>query len=159
MKCPCNKNKQYQDCCEPFHLKKQRPVTPEQLMRSRYSAFALQKYPYLIDTHHQDHLHGLNIEILSQGPHPQWIFLDIIDTQIINNKGQVTFKAWYRLNNKIDAIYECSDFIKQNDQWFYTKGEQYQITLPKRNDLCICKSGKKFKQCCLLYRPATLLSE
>ena len=47
--CPCGQG-QYAVCCQPLHLKQQTAQTAEQLMRSRYSAFALQQIDYILET-------------------------------------------------------------------------------------------------------------
>ncbi|MBL4912041.1 YchJ family protein [Shewanella schlegeliana] len=146
--CPCCSGANYQDCCQPLHQQKQIAQTPEQLMRSRFCAFFLKEYRYLIETHHSDHLDGLNEQALAQDPLPQWLSLDIISSEQDGDTGQVCFQAWYKLENELDAIHETSDFIKQDGRWFYTQGEQKTPILPKRNDKCVCHSGKKFKQCC-----------
>ena len=49
--CPCGKGL-YKDCCEPLHSGKTRAVHAEQLMRSRYSAFALQQIGYIVKLQH-----------------------------------------------------------------------------------------------------------
>ena len=41
MKCPCNTDKEYKDCCLKAHKNILSVTTAEQLMRSRYSAFVL----------------------------------------------------------------------------------------------------------------------
>mmetsp|Transcript_18143 Transcript_18143/g.37951 ORF Transcript_18143/g.37951 Transcript_18143/m.37951 type:complete len:232 (-) Transcript_18143:168-863(-) len=53
--CPCLSGKLYRDCCRPCHKDPRLNVTPEQLARARYSALALKKYDYLIDTTHPSH--------------------------------------------------------------------------------------------------------
>ena len=40
--CPCGRGL-YVECCQPLHLEQQYAQNAEQLMRSRYSAFALQQ--------------------------------------------------------------------------------------------------------------------
>lgn len=146
--CPCCSGLTYQDCCQPLHLKLQVAQTPEQLMRSRFCGFYLKNYRYLIDTHHSDFLNGLNEQALAQEPLPQWLGLDLLSSEQNGDSGQVSFQAWYKLDNQLDAIHEISDFVKQDGCWFYTQGKQKAPTFPKRNDLCVCQSGRKFKQCC-----------
>ncbi|MGS0683466.1 YchJ family protein [Shewanella sp. 125m-7] len=146
--CPCCSGSAYQACCQPLHLKSKHALTPEQLMRSRFSAFYLKQYDYLIETHHDDYLNGQTRQSLAQEPLPQWLGLQVLTHHQTGIKGQVSFQAWYKLDNMLDAIHECSDFIKQDEKWYYTQGKQKTPVLPKRNDLCICQSGKKFKQCC-----------
>lgn len=156
--CPCGSVKYYQDCCQPLHIYmdsgERIADTPEQLMRSRYCAFVLKNFDYIIKTHHPDFLGKLTLADLCQGPHPHWLGLDVLSSSeqlTIDGykKSTVTFKAWYKLEGKIDAIYECSDFIHQQGRWYYTQGLQMTAKLPNRNESCICHSGKKFKQCCL----------
>ncbi|MDR6964464.1 YchJ family protein [Shewanella putrefaciens] len=152
--CPCGTGKYYRDCCEPLHLDSTFAHRVEQLMRSRYSAFALKKFDYIIKTQHPDFLGDLTLANLNLGPHPHWLGLDLIASEEFVNstalkQGTVTFKAWYKLEGEIDAIYEHSEFIYQDNRWYYTKGKQMTAKLPSRNDPCICHSGKKFKQCCL----------
>lgn len=156
--CPCGSQKPYQDCCQALHLGldsgAQLATSPEQLMRSRYCAFTLKNFDYIIKAHHADYLDGLTLEQLQQGPHPHWLGLDVLSADETihadgRKHGTVTFKAWYKMSGEIDAIYERSEFIFEQDRWFYTKGHQMHAKLPGRNDPCVCHSGKKFKQCCL----------
>ena len=48
--CPCG-GRSYGLCCGPLHRGERRADTAEQLMRSRYSAFARRKVDYLLATH------------------------------------------------------------------------------------------------------------
>ena len=48
--CPCG-GRRYSLCCGPLHRGERRAETAEQLMRSRYSAFARGEVDYLIATH------------------------------------------------------------------------------------------------------------
>lgn len=165
--CPCGSSKRYQDCCNPLHIHVDSGQvvarTPEQLMRSRYCAFVLKNFDYILKTHHPEYLNGLTLASLNTGPHPHWLGLEVLssseipahNSQAANQAiaeprhGTVTFKAWYKLEGEIDAIYECSEFIYQTGRWYYSQGQQMTAKLPGRNDPCVCHSGKKFKQCCL----------
>lgn len=146
--CPCQSGHTYQLCCEPKHSGAAVAASPEALMRSRYAAFVLGLYPYLIQTHAIDHLNGLTEADLAAGPHPQWLGLDVLESGENGKHGSVTFKAWYKADGQLDAIFEKSAFELRDGLWQYTTGEQFTCKLPGRNDACICKSGKKFKQCC-----------
>lgn len=149
--CPCGSQQDYSKCCQPYHLGISLAPTAESLMRSRYCAFVKQEFAYLIATHHSDHLQGLTLTLLQQASQPHWLGLSVLASSqnADNTQGSVTFKAWYKEEAAIDAIYENSEFIFEDRQWFYTKGEQFSTKLPERNAPCICHSGKKFKQCCL----------
>ncbi len=171
--CPCgqqveNQRLSYQACCQPYHLG-ELPQTPEQLMRSRYSAFVLKLHDYLIATHHPQHLNGLTKTTLDQEAknwdchnfsemesgqkngdrHNFWLGLNVNHSQMNGDKGSVEFHAWYKDKGELDAIHEVSQFVREEGRWFYTTGEQLNPIYPKRNEMCICNSGKKFKQCCL----------
>ncbi|MDR1126989.1 MAG: SEC-C domain-containing protein, partial [Treponema sp.] len=50
MDCPCGSGKQYTDCCEPFILGVQKPLTAEALMRSRYTAYTVHAVDYIVST-------------------------------------------------------------------------------------------------------------
>lgn len=52
--CPCGSGRSYTACCQPFHAGERLPDTPEQLMRSRYSAYFLQHTAYVLETCHPD---------------------------------------------------------------------------------------------------------
>ncbi|WP_445778049.1 YchJ family protein [Shewanella sp.] len=145
--CPCASKVQYQYCCQPLHLTQAIATSPEQLMRSRYCAFVVGKFDYLIATHHPDFRQGLTVEQLATDC-PQWLGLHITKVSPFDTTGDVTFKAWYIANKHIDAIYEMSSFVQLNGHWLYTTGKQMQARLPNRNEPCICHSGKKFKHCC-----------
>ena len=146
--CPCQSTRDYAACCEPKHTGRAPAETPEALMRSRYCAFVLELWPYLIATHHPDFLNGLTESVLAQGPKTHWLGLDVVDAKQQADKGVVTFKAWYKDGKSVDAIFEQSQFVREGGLWYYTTGEQFSAQLPGRNDPCVCKSGNKFKKCC-----------
>ena len=47
--CPCGSS-EYSSCCQPLHLGQSVAQSAEQLMRSRYSAFAKQHIDYIVKT-------------------------------------------------------------------------------------------------------------
>ena len=54
MKCPCTSGSDYASCCEPIITQQQQAKTAEQLMRSRYSAYALGKVDWIVDSQSPD---------------------------------------------------------------------------------------------------------
>lgn len=118
-------------------------------MRSRYSAFVLQLFDYLLLTHAAEFRADLNKAALAEAKPDQWLGLQVFDSEQLDDNGQVHFCAWFRDGGHLGAIHEVSQFSLKQGQWFYTTGEQLPVKLPGRNDACICGSGKKFKQCCL----------
>ena len=65
--CVCGSNKSYRRCCGRFLDNGERAKTPEQLMRSRYSAYALGKHgDYLLQTWFPATAGGLSAAQLSE---------------------------------------------------------------------------------------------
>jgi SEC-C motif-containing protein len=144
MICPCQQQqanaRSYQQCCEPFH-QGETPATAEQLMRSRFSAYVLGLSQYVRDTWHPStRPNGLDLS-----PDANWLKLDIVKA----HDKQVHFRAFFKDDNEFAVLEETSNFVLENDHWFYVNGttDTYTIELG-RNDVCLCGSGKKFKKCC-----------
>jgi len=151
--CPCGSDKNYVVCCQPLHLKKDKAKTPEQLMRSRYSAYALGDLgQYLVDTWHPDYLGGLSAEALNHRG-SNWIGLNVVQQSVSTkgNEGVVEFVAAFEdieCPSPRQFLRERSDFSRIDGVWLYTQGDMKAVTYPKRNDACLCGSGIKFKKCC-----------
>jgi len=113
-------------------------LTPKELMISRYKAFVNRDWEYVAKT-------SLNqtLNELKTSPQIEWLKLDVINSY----DNIVEFKAYYRLDNKIEVMHEKSTFIKQLGMWLYKDGELLDTTIG-RNESCPCQSGKKFKRCC-----------
>ncbi|WP_198651743.1 YchJ family metal-binding protein [Salinicola sp. RZ23] len=155
--CPCGSGRNYADCCQPHHLGETLPATPEALMRSRYSAFALGNLGYYLyhtwDPDTRDK--ALTPELLDQRD-CDWLGLEIIESSARGSQGTVTFKAYYRPLNpapgaKQAMLHERSRFRRRQGRWRYLDGEidpAPASASPQRNAPCPCGSGKKAKRCC-----------
>ena len=94
--CPCGTGRQYKACCREYLTKEKIPNTPEALMRSRYTAYALHDAAYLQatwDVTKRPEKIDFSREKID------WLRLEITDTKkggIKDNKGVVSFKAFYR---------------------------------------------------------------
>jgi SEC-C motif-containing protein len=148
--CPCGSKKKYQYCCGQYLSGKATAETAEKLMRSRYTAFCQGNIDYLIATLYPDQRTETDrAELTKTINNTKWLSLTIINT----NQGKkndaiayVEFEAIYQVNEP-RQLHERSKFIKKNNQWFYVEGDILPGTIPKRNEPCWCRSGKKFKQC------------
>lgn len=146
--CPCGHGP-YAECCQPLHLKQQTAQSAEQLMRSRYSAFALQQIDYILETTalgQQSALDRAAIADWSQSN--QWLKLEVVQHQPKLNKTHalVEFKAHYHDGKQAHVHHEISHFVLHQQQWYFLDPTlDMQITMKQP---CICGSGKKFKQCC-----------
>jgi SEC-C motif domain protein len=153
--CPCGSQENYEQCCGRFINCDQLPRTPEQLMRSRYSAYSLAKIDYITMTMRGPPLLNFNAQEAKEWSQSlTWIGLTIIQSYMESaDHGFVEFSASYLERNRIKIIHELSEFQKENNTWFYVDGTHKQspgknYSQPvARNSLCPCGSGKKFKNC------------
>lgn len=149
--CPCGSKKNYVDCCQPFITGEKSAKDAQQLMRSRYSAYASKAVDYLYETQAPATRDSqLKQDIQAFAEQAQFVNLQVHQHKVLSDKNQqVEFTAIYRVNNQFYRLKELSDFILENDRWYYQQGESEFITLKLgRNDACPCQSGKKFKKCC-----------
>lgn len=135
--CPCGSDTTFSDCCQPIISGGQAP-TPEALMRSRYSAYALSEWDYLLESWHPEtrpaELSPADID---------WLGLTIVST----SGETVEFVAAFRQGAKIMILHETSRFALVDNQWRYVDGD-CRITEAGRNAPCPCGSGLKTKRCC-----------
>ncbi len=148
MNCPCQSGENYDLCCGRFISHQALAENALLLMRSRFSAYALNELDYLRETWHQQY-RPLNLQI-DDGI--KWLNLIIIDYSSQDIHAEVEFEALMLVNQKVEVLHEKSQFLLENGQWLYTTGEMMQPLTqpfkPGRNDSCPCNSGLKFKRCC-----------
>ncbi|NJM80685.1 MAG: hypothetical protein HC854_15690 [Flavobacterium sp.] len=121
--CYCGSTLSFNFCCETFITKISLPKHPEQLMRSRYSAYVLHNADYLIaTTHHSKRKFFDKKEILHWAKANTWIKLEILKAE----ENQVEFKAYY-LDERLQAQihHEKSTFKQEKDIWYYVDGIFY----------------------------------
>lgn len=134
--CPCGSQKSYADCCEIAHKNHAAVTTPAQLMRSRYSAHALQLVDYVIDTYHPSCQAELQRESITQSVASHWIKLDVADVQkgCDENEGFVTFFAYFEDEKQLYCLGERSRFLRENGLWYYIDGEFIEQDPPAMNE-------------------------
>lgn len=155
LSCPCG-SPLYSECCQPLHAGQKKAETAEQLMRSRYSAFAKHETDYIVQTTALGQQQALDVKAIADWSKAnQWLKLEIVQAQekLGKNHAQVEFKAHYSEQNSPDSQvqihHEVSHFVKQNDTWYFLDPTtDLQLTMKQP---CICGSAKKFKQCCAQY--------
>jgi len=157
-KCPCGTQKEYEQCCGLYISGQENAPTAEALMRSRYSAYVKQAFPYVYETYHSTtKQHFTLAAIEAQSEQIQWLGLKIIETEAgleNDEEGIVKFSASHRLNEKNHYLNERSFFSRENGLWRYVNGETQLTTTAAnadkvgRNEPCPCNSGLKYKKCC-----------
>ncbi|MBL8955820.1 MAG: SEC-C domain-containing protein [Myxococcaceae bacterium] len=133
-RCACGLERPYEACCGRLHAGAL-ASTPEELMRSRYTAFAKGLWPYLAET---------QVAPLEPGPTLAWVGLTVHEA-----KGdEVEFTARYVEGGREVSLTERSRFEQHDGRWRYVTGRS-RVTAKKlgRNEPCPCASGKKLKAC------------
>ena len=150
--CPCGSKLAFVECCEPIITGMQTAASPEQLMRSRYSAYTKADYGYIYRTYCDSSRVNLSPNSIAESASSTlWLNLDVIESQTQDNTAEVEFKAYYKESGSLYCMHERSRFEKHNNAWFYVNGDMLKgsgICKLGRNEMCICGSGKKFKRCC-----------
>lgn len=123
--CVCGHKKTFKQCCGRFLEGGEHAKTPEQLMRSRFSAYALGGFgEYLLATWFPATAAGLSANELSER-NVYWHSLDVLNKSQQGDKAEVEFKAYFS-NGKHDkqwqVMHECSSFVRSRGRWYYIGG-------------------------------------
>ncbi|MBI5272406.1 MAG: peptide deformylase [Chlamydiia bacterium] len=133
--CPCKSGNAYADCCQPFH-KGKRPDTALQLMRSRYSAYALCLPAYIIHTTHPgspQFCHDTaewSKKISEFCTNTKFKNLEILYFQETASFATVTFTAHLAQDKKDTSFTEKSYFEKIKGKWLYRSGQLFEGHAP-----------------------------
>ena len=149
----------YSDCCQPYHdavdvnhsadSNTPKADSAERLMRTRYSAFVLQKAGYIVKTTVPAQQPLLDIkDIESWAQETNWAGLEILShtPKLAKRHAQVEFKAYYHTAEGIKAHHELSSFVKIAERWYFLD-PTVAMTISQKQP-CLCGSGDKFKRCC-----------
>lgn len=117
--CPCGSGQTLSACCGRYHagaLHLQAPDA-ESLMRSRYSAYVLDRLDYLLATWHPD------TRPASLAPNEsglRWLGLDMRHhRQQDADHATVEFIARSKLGGRAHRLHEISRFVRENGRWYY----------------------------------------
>jgi SEC-C motif-containing protein len=116
-RCPCGTGLTYAECCGRLHDGTASAATAEQLMRSRYSAFAVGAPGYLLSTWHST----TQPRELELDPAIRWLGLDVLATTgggMLAAEGTVEFVARYAGGEQ----HEVSRFVREEGSWRYLDG-------------------------------------
>lgn len=120
-RCPCGSGLPHPECCGRLHGGAVTAATAEQLMRARYSAFALGEADYLLSTWHPT----TRPRTLDLDPGVRWTRLDVLSTGgggLLDREGTVEFRARYVASGRVGAQHEISRFVREGGAWHYLDG-------------------------------------
>ena len=124
MICPCCSELEYSKCCEPLHKGEKIAETAEQLMRSRYAAFAVKAYDYLEETLDPQTIANFDHQGNREwGDTVQFLKLEILSAEEIKNKATVEFKAYFNKEGVELTHHEVSKFRQQGGIWYFREGK------------------------------------
>ncbi|WP_324013029.1 YchJ family protein [Microbacterium sp. JZ37] len=113
--CPCGSGRPYPSCCGALHSGARVAETPEELMRSRYSAFAKGDVDYLARTWHP----RTRPADLALDDSTTWTRLDILEAA----GDEVAFVAHFTTADGPGRLEERSRFARRGGRWVYVDGD------------------------------------
>lgn len=124
--CPCGRQQakralSFEHCCQRYldHFDSVPAPDAESLMRSRYSAFVLQRSNYLLNTWNTGHRPAE----LDFDADVKWLGLQVKAHRILDpDHAEVEFVARHRLHGKATRLHELSRFIRRDGRWYYVDG-------------------------------------
>ena len=127
--CPCGRldakkrDVAYVTCCGRFvdHFATTPAPDAELLMRSRYSAFTLERADYLLATWHS----STRPVSLDFDAGAKWLGLEVHEHKFTgDDAAEVEFVARYRVAGAAVRLHERSRFVSEDGRWFYVDGDQ-----------------------------------
>lgn len=126
--CPCGSRKPYLSCCAPFVSGEEVPDTPAQLMRSRYTAYALGEVDYVMETtdpagsawEEDAERWRASIEEFTRACEFRGVL--VFEEQVEGDRGTVTFRARLQRGREDASFKETSEFFCRDGRWRYSSG-------------------------------------
>jgi SEC-C motif-containing protein len=121
--CPCDSGLPLSACCGRWHEGPQHLQAPDAptLMRSRYSAYALGQWAYILDTWHPS-TRPATLEALPEGL--KWLGLQVKRTAVTGpTNAEVEFVARSKLAGQAHRMHEVSRFVLEAGRWWYVDGQ------------------------------------
>lgn len=113
--CPCGTGRSYDQCCGRLHRGAAQAATAEELMRSRYAAYAVGDTDYVWRTWHP----RTRPESVEPDPSLVWTGLEVLGA----GEDWVEFEASYTSARGAGALRERSRFEQRAGRWFYVDGD------------------------------------
>ncbi|MRG61781.1 hypothetical protein GE115_18145 [Agromyces sp. CFH 90414] len=117
-RCPCRSGEVFGACCGPLLDGRAAAPTAVQLMRSRFTAYAVGADAYLLESWHP----STRPASLELDPGTTWRSLEIVATEAggpFDTTGVVEFIARYRDADGAGRLHERSRFVREAGRWRY----------------------------------------
>jgi len=135
--CPCHSNKNYSECCQPFHQGTP-PSAPIELMRARYSAYALKNVLFILETTHpsnkefQTNKKKWKKELLNYVNKTTFISLEIIPLNKLPPNSLLQAIVSFRIlftqgSTPPQVMEETSLFERMNTTWLYKEALSFRV--------------------------------
>ena len=121
MNCPCGNAKDFSACCEPIILGESLAKTPEELMRSRYTAYTKNNIAYLKDSTAPEKRAQFKEEDFAEWANVEWLGLKVLSAE-----GKIVeFMAKYKADGETYDHHEVSKFRQIGDRWYFVSGDSH----------------------------------
>ncbi|UUT34531.1 YchJ family protein [Microbacterium elymi] len=120
--CPCGSIRSYDTCCGPLHRGEREAGTAAELMRARYSAYAVGVLDFVFRTWHP----RTRPAAIEPTPGMTWTGLEILATEDggpEDESGVVEFRARFAADAGDGMLHERSRFARRARRWVYVDGE------------------------------------
>ena len=120
--CPCGLPARLSACCGRWHAGPLHLQAPDAaaLMRSRYSAYALQLADYLLATWHP----GTRPLSVDFDPAQRWLGLQVLQHRRQgDDHATVAFIARSKVGGRAQQLEETSRFLREGGRWTYIDGD------------------------------------
>lgn len=120
--CPCGSGQPLAACCGRYHEGPLAGLAPtaEALMRSRYSAYVLDRLDYLLATWHPD---TRPARLDPNEPGLRWLGLAVKrHVPIDADHATVEFVARSKWGGRAHRMHETSRFVREQGRWLYVDG-------------------------------------
>ena len=92
-------------------------------MRSRYTAYTMQREDYLLATWHSS-TRPAQLGLAEETP-TKWLGLEVKrHEQHDADHASVEFVARYKVNGRAHRLHEVSRFVREDGRWYYMDGDQ-----------------------------------
>lgn len=125
--CPCGSGQSLSACCGRWHEGPQHLQAPDAqtLMRSRYSAYVLDRLDYLRDTWHP---RTRPADLAPNPPGLRWLGLEVRSHRVTGpDLAEVAFVARSKLGGRAHRLHEHSRFeraaLEGAPRWYYIDGD------------------------------------